>query len=332
MIAITVARRVTYINTSYKIKPSQWAENAVKDYPNFRLINAKIRKQIADLEERITTWQLEGVPVTPRMLKGDVQDKNFFKFAHEIRLDQKELNRLINFAGSALMLSDITVQFLRKFTERERSRGMANNTINTTCKYLRRIITQAYKERLIKENPFDAFQVPRYIQSDRTFLTLEEIDKIEAYIKTCQNDNLYTTALWFLFGCYTGLRYSDWVIFDISKHIQDTRLILRAKKNKGLVSLKIFPRLRNILDKLSSKPYSSQYTNFYLKQIAVAAGISKKITCHTSRHSFCVLLATLGVSSDTAAELIGVNKQTVNVYYKITGAKTDKETSVLQGL
>lgn len=332
MIAVTVARRVTYINTSYKIKASQWHENAVRDYPNFRLVNAKIRKQISDLEERITTWQLEGVPVTPRMLKGDKQDKNFFRFAHEIRVDQKELNRLMNFAGSALMLSDVTVQFLRKYVSHEQGRGMANNTINTTCKYLRRIITQAYKERLIKENPFDAFQVPRYVQSDRTFLTLEEIDKIEKFVSTTTIPNLCLTASWFLFGCYTGLRYSDWLLFDHHKHIQEDRLILRAKKNKNLVSIKLFPRLKAVIQKLDASPYSSQYTNFYLKQIAQAAGITKRLSTHVARHTNATLLLTLGISSDTAAELLGVNRQTISIYAKITGVKVDKETSVLQGL
>lgn len=332
MIALTVKRRVRYIGTNLRLKESQWHEGAVINYPNAAAANAVIRKQITEIEKDLLSRELAGEDI-----QGKKPIHSFEVFAKEVKgntiANKKEIGRVKAFAGNVL-LSEINVNFLRRYEQSERARGMSNNTVNTTFKWLRRILTQARQERVIRENPFDEYTVPRYIQTDRTYLVISEVDRIEKFVKTSPPDHLYVTAVWYLFGCYTGLRFSDWNEFDITGSIQNDRIVLRAKKNKNLVSIKIFKRLAAVLKRIKKidKPYSLNKTNFFLKQIAYLCKIKKRVTCHTSRHTNATLLATMGVSSDTAAELLGVDRKTIDIYYKITGVKIDKETAVMNKL
>ena len=63
---------------------------------------------------------------------------------------------------------------------------------------------------------------------------------------------MYNTLTWFLFGCYTGLRHSDWEQFDYKKRVEGEFLKLRAKKNGRWVVLPIGKTLAD-LDRRSSR-------------------------------------------------------------------------------
>lgn len=331
-IRVTINRKTTYFSTSYYLAVNQWKDDKIVNYPNEKIINVALRKKISDIEKDISLRQIEGRTITAKSLRGNINDRSFEKFAAEVRKDQKEINRIDEFA-SGIMLSEMNVQFLRKYQTHELERGMAPNTVNTTFKYLRRIIRQAYAEKIITENPFDQFKVPKYVNPEKIFLSLDDIDKIESWVsKKNTPAHLRLTAIYFLFGCYTGLRFSDWELFDLEKNIQNGRIMLRAKKNKSFVSIKIFPRLQSVLNKMKGidKPYSGQKTNFFLKEVATLTKVKKNLTCHVSRHTNATLLATMGVRSDVVAELLGISLRTVSIYYKITGADTDKETEILQ--
>lgn len=331
-ICLTINRKRTYISTSYRLLESEWNGEKIINRVNDKILNIALRKKIADLENLISLKQIEGRTITVKILKGNATDREFETFAADVRKDQKEINRVDEFAPG-IMLSEMNVQFLRKYQAHELERGMAPNTVNTTFKYLRRIIRQAYAEKIITENPFDQFKVPKYTNPEKIFLSLDDIDKIESWVnKRNTPAHLRLTAIYFLFGCYTGLRFSDWELFDLEKNVQNGRISLRAKKNKSFVTIKIFPRLQSVLNKMKGldKPYSGQKTNFFLKEVATLAKVKKNLTCHVSRHTNATLLATMGVRSDVVAELLGISLRTVGIYYRITGADTDKETEILQ--
>jgi hypothetical protein len=69
-IAVTVARRVTYLGTPYKLKESQWDGENIINSANASLLNTDLRHRMADLEKRITLANMDGIPVTPAFLKG----------------------------------------------------------------------------------------------------------------------------------------------------------------------------------------------------------------------------------------------------------------------
>lgn len=193
---------------------------------------------------------------------------------------------------------------------------------------MRTVFLAAQSERLVDGNPFLKFQNPKYIQTDRTYLEKEEVDAWEKALKQPLNEDMLVSGYYFLLGCYTGLRISDWRRFN-PEFIKGDRLILRAKKNGKLVSLQMHDKLREIVSILLDLPRCpvEQVVNRNLKAIASEdlANIQKTVTAHVARHTFAVRCAELGISPEVTAELMGVSKKTVMVYYKITDRRIDQE-------
>ena len=335
-IALTINRKQMYFATEFRIHKEQWNEKkrSVINHENETLINVSLRRQIAEIEKRAITRTLEEVPITKSVINSShTEDKSFYKFAKEVREDRKELNRLKLFAGDTLLLSEINVSFLRKYEMHERKRGMSQNTLNTTFRYIGRIINQAQKEKLIKENPFVDYSKPKYRQTDRTYLTEIEIHKI---LNSVDNFTGYTkiTAYWLLLACYTGLRHSDWCRFDYAKMIENDYVKLRAKKNKTHVVLPIGITLAKILEVIKTlpSPLSHQKSNEKLKNVADLTKINKTITTHVGRHSFGYLCASNRIPKSVTAELMGISVRTVEVYYHLSGQNIIEQASVLKTL
>ncbi len=336
-ICITIDRQRSYQTTRFKLKESQWdaERNLIVNYKNENLNNAELKKTISDLENKITTMILQDIPINVRLLRGDKSNAtSFSRFAKEIREDAKEINRIEAYGGKNILLSDITSTFLRKYEAHERARGMSQNTINLTFKYLRRIIRQAKAEKLIQDNPFDDFRVPKYVQSERIYLVESEKKKLlKLLTKKELNPSLANTLTWFLFGCYTGLRHSDWLQFK--PEMSDGKFLkLRAKKNGKWVVLPIGPTLKSLLNRVKScnPPISGQKFNVQLKAIAAAAKVNKPITSHSARHSFATMCASNKIPQSVTAELLGVDVKTVKVYYHLTGESVIQQAAVLQTL
>lgn len=331
MIAITINRKVTHTKTPYKVLLKDWDDEARElkpSYANYRLHNNAIENQIAQLRAEVASRQIQNKMVTGKILKKTESALSFKKFAREIRIDQKEINRLENFSAGVL-LSEIDVTFLRKYNAHEERRNMSQNTRNTTFKYLRRILTQAKAEGHIKDNPFENFSIPKYRQSDREYLTEPER---EAIMNIQLPEPLNTIRWYFMLGCYSGLRHSDWLRFDYEKMVEDGYLKLRAKKNQNFVVVPVGPTLHKILENVRdlSPPLSNQKCNVYLKSIAMMAGVNKRVGTHTGRHSFGYLCASNKLPKSVTAELLGVNTQTVEVYYHLSGQNIIDQAAVLK--
>jgi site-specific recombinase XerD len=64
-----------------------------------------------------------------------------------------------------------------------------------------------------------------------------------------------------------------------------------------------------------------------------AAGISKRVTFHASRHTYATMLLTLGVDIYTVSKLLGHTKiETTQIYAKIINKKKDDAVSLIDGI
>ena len=123
---------------------------------------------------------------------------------------------------------------------------------------------------------------------------------------------------YFLFSCFTGLRYSD--IKELKgKHLSVSKLsgreivILqkRQHKTKEVVKVPLAEPARALLPELihPEQPVfqvrTGQVTNRRLKEIMRLAGIDKNITFHSARHTFATLASAVGISGAYLSKLIG---------------------------
>lgn len=335
-IAITINRKVTYLKTDFKVHKDNWDKQTrqVINHSNALMINASLRKKVVDLEKKMIGQAYEGIKPTKRNLESNNdEDRGFAKFAADVRKDQKIINRVINYAGAGLMLSDINITFLRKFEKHEFDRDQAQNTVNGTFRYLNQIIKQAYNEKLIKENPFDHFKKTKYVQSVRIYLVEHERKALMKLLnENTLTGSMRSTLIYFLMAIHTGFRHSDWHKFKEPGIYEDGYLKLRAQKNKSDVVMPVGPTLKKLLKLVNEveKPISGQKCNVHLKAIAILAKINKNIGTHTGRHSFGYLCASNRLPKSVTAELLGVTVKTVEVYYHLSGENITDQAAILK--
>ena len=71
------------------------------------------------------------------------------------------------------------------------------------------------------------------------------------------------------------------------------------------------------------------YVNKHLKTWAAAAGITKNVSFHISRHTFATTSLTLGADLYTTSKLLGhASIQTTQIYAKIVNSKKDEAVAL----
>jgi site-specific recombinase XerD len=355
---ITIDRKSTHISSGDFISERQWdrKEEQVRNHPLENDINARLRALKAKASNKFNERILAGKKISAKELKavftGGADMHNLFDFA-DLFLKEVEHKRsaktIVNYKrhlarfedynrGRQLFFEDIDQEWLTNYESFLRSgslvgkhkKNLSNNYIHAFFKTLKLLFNAAIKRGVIADYPFNRYENPIYVAPVKDYLTLEEIGKIEEFADTTEENMLKQVAVYLLLGISTGLRISDWKQFDMSKSIKGDRLLLRAKKNGEWVSMPINDLLRRNLKRIEQTPLdlSENKVNVKLKQLATKIGIKKTITSHTGRHTFATTLcADRGISSETCAELMGININTcVENYYRVSNRKIDSET------
>lgn len=349
VIRVIVDRKTAFHFTSHRLRPSDWDETKSQvrgKVPNALLINSSINTLVNNARQFLLMAELNKQIVTAKQviaslgndgarddlmaywdkmlidLEG-VQHKNTI---HQFRSDY---NKLLLFRPAGLTFGQVTPALLREFDQYMATvLGNCQNTRWKTFKNLKKLFNLAKKEKLTSLYPFDEYDCPKYEQGLRTYLTLAEVDKIEALVVSGMLTRpLWIAANYFLLSCYAGLRYQDLREFDPMQHLNQERLVLRTLKNQQVVSIQRHKRLNVILERLASRPglLSNQKVNEYLKVIGSMAGIEKELTVHVGRHTFAVVGADMGIPSDVMMKLLGhSNIKTTHIYFKITDSTLDK--------
>lgn len=346
LIRITHQRKRVRMGIGKQIDPKFWdmEKGLVKQaHPLSVLINGLIKRTISDAEKIIFEHLSKGddLPIESlsRILKGhqrpsdkihdyalnlcDRLDGKFVKGSiKNLRIEAERINRF----HPGITFERVNVRWLSDYESHLRSQGFTHNTVHKCFKTLAKFFNSAIKEEVTTNYPFKQYDRPRYRQGDRTYLNSAEVSAIEGLLDSHLNIRIRKACLWFLFGCFTGLRFSDWQRFN-PEMIRGNDIVIRAKKNGQLVIMPIHSRLAAILEQLKpiGPPEAEQNTNVLLKAVATMAGIGKNLTTHVARHSFAVRCAELGISIETTAELLGVNVKTCSIYYKVTGSKVRTE-------
>ena len=78
---------------------------------------------------------------------------------------------------------------------------------------------------------------------------------------------------------------------------------------------------------------STTHINILLKPWAKAAGIDKRFSFHTARHTFATMMLTLGADLYTTSKLLGhTDVKMTQVYANIINRKKDEAVNLVNGL
>ena len=219
--------------------------------------------------------------------------------------------------------------------------GIKNNTIVKYFNNLKTILNYGIKMDIVDKNPFNKYD-GKISVSDATFLTVEELQRIEQ--KTFTIERLDKVKDIFLFSCYTGYAPVDACKLTSENVIVDadnTSWIITTRQKTGTRSnVPVLPPVLRIIEKYKSKEntlipsISNQKMNAYLKEIADLVGITKNLTWYVARHTFATTV-TLGngVRLENVSSMLGhtVIKQTQH-YAKVLDVNVMKDMKKLKDM
>lgn len=248
------------------------------------------------------------------------------------------LQHLRKFCSASTTFRDIDDNFCNDFLNYLQNKAVYLNAkskkhISKNAQHLywtkfKSVLIQAKKEGIIEDNPTDRVQGISAEESERVYLTLEELRKMA---KTeCHYPEVKQS---FLFSCLTGLRKSDVLKLTWGELSQDGgmwRITFRQKKTNGMLYLDISDEARSYLGKRGSASdtdkifhwYYSDKVNMALREWAERSGVNKHITYHSSRHTFALLLLNQSTDIYTVSKLMGhTSVRTTQIYSHILDSK-----------
>jgi site-specific recombinase XerD len=241
------------------------------------------------------------------------------------------LHHLLGFAGEPLTFARMNREFFEDFksyllkTKTRRNKPISTNSAQIYFSRIKTALNQALHDNIINQNPASLVSIKKE-QHLPVFLTLDEIRKLDE--TPCSNP---TVKAAFLFGCFTGLRYSDISALTWDK-IKDGFMEFRQKKTGHPERLPLSKQAKETLNAQKGAPRSERIRQvlpenvvFYLPRQSVVdkilkkwgknAKIEKTLSMHKARHSFATLGLASGIDIYTISKLLGHrNLATTQIY------------------
>lgn len=365
--AFSTGKRVKSCNwdkTKQQVKGKDEEAQSLNNY--LKAIKAKLYQKEAELLDR-------GFIITAELLRDayfdkveSLKEKSLFEVFEEHNREQEKLVgngvskatywisvytvRLLKefvqqkYKREDLYLRELNLNFIQSFhTFLRIDKGMAQNSSTKHLKLLKKIINLAVANSYMAINPFITYKIEREpVEID--FLDEEELRKIINFDTPLPR--LERAKDMFLFGCFTGLSYIDIKTLAPEHFEKDNagRIWIKKRRVKtGVLSrIPLLPIAKLILDKYKGGEkllpiQDPADINKYLKDIAILCDIKKRITFHTSRHTFAstVTLAN-NISLEVVSKMLGhTNTRMTNHYAKLIdkciGEQMDKLMETFTG-
>lgn len=344
--------RKVYMSTGVYLRPEWWDvdRRQVTGHPQSDGLNLMLWQFVLGLQNvEIELWK-RGTTPTLAMIKScgrDVPDVTFKAFAKKMidesgRSEKTKENlrstvRAVLRFRQGLDFKDLTYSFLRTFEQHLMDNGKSTNTVGKHMRQLRTIVNEATSHGLVKADdyPFRKFKI-RSERGHYEWLTPQELRRLENLDVADTGRRHVLDA--FLFCCYTGLRYSDfvrmrpewveringkpWLHFFTQKTHTEVRLPLHLLFDGK--ALGIIERYGDI--GMLAKIHGNHDTNVALRRVMAAAGICKRATFHAARHTCATLLVWQGVPITSVQKILGhTSVRTTQVYSEIMPRTVEKD-------
>ncbi len=280
---------------------------------------------------------------------------NFIQYFEQLTKNRKEsignhgnwdstLKHLIKYSGAHVSFEGIDLAYCEGFKDyllnkaRTKSEeSLSSSSISSYFNKLRAALNQAVDDGIILVNPCLKVSMPKVIEAEREFLTLEEVQAL--FKAECRYDVLKRA---FLFSCLTGLRWSDVQKLEWSQLQNEEgnwKINFHQQKTKGLQYHYISEQAKELLSERKKDvennrifiglKYSS-YMNVALAQWCLRAQITKHITFHCARHTYATLQLNLGTDLYTVSKLLGHREvRTTQIYAKVIDKKKIEAVNII---
>lgn len=322
------------------IERSRWDSSTNKLIGRYNKdIERKLREYINYTEAKIEDLIKRGLPVLANVFKEQTEEITFTQFfedfANTCELEGIEKSTKKNFVKvlniwkekvGDVGFIEVNMNLLLNFKKSLIAEGLHVNTIADYFKITRSVWNRGVKRELT-EKPFpnNTDLGIKKKASQRLFLEKDELGELwRIYEENELAPRLHKVLEYFLFACYTGLRYGDVKDFSITKNVSDNYIRLKINKTENFLTIPLNSKSKILLDNIEDKfsVISNEKTNLYLKEIMLWSRIRKSISFHCARHTFATLALTLGVDIKTVSKLLDhATVRTTEIYAKIVDEK-----------
>lgn len=374
MLRYTHKKAVTYFYTQKNIEEKFWDDKnqqVKRSFSGSDRLNIYLNKFKQKVEDIVNDLLISGDEPTTNYVKSiyqsdktEVEKKkqyNFFEYAEIYLMNDKKisastrksyrtvLNKLKEYEKYArvkLDWSSFDMDFYYDFFEFYTGiEGLTNNGFGKVIKNIKAIMNDATSNGY---NTSFGFQHKNFIaireDVNNIYLNEEELQEIIDLDLSGQS-NLEQVRDLFIFGCYTGMRYSDFSQVK-PEHIQGEIIRIKTQKTDEWVSIPLLPAVKNIMKKYKNRPNSlpksctNQTMNRHIKEIGELAKINDSelkirnkgkerietifnkyelICTHTARRSFATNMFKRGIPARVIMKITGHRtEKAFNSYIKIT--------------
>ncbi len=219
---------------------------------------------------------------------------------------------------------------------------MVNNSAYKIIGLLKIFLNWAYDRGINKKNVFKKFKI-KEDKVDIITLSAFELTKLSD-LNLKNNPRLSKVRDLFLFGCFTGGRFSDLNRIEW-EDIKDNVWYLRVKKTRDVIEIPLLDEVSEIIEKYKTQPtplprISNQKLNLYLKELCELAEINEPVkivryrgsqalriegykyefvSVHTARRTFITQSLLRGMKAEIVMSISGhKNFRTFKKYLDIT--------------
>ena len=207
-----------------------------------------------------------------------------------------------------LKFRELTEDFCRMYVDYMKAGGLRGETPYNYYTKFKKVVKRAMEQGHILKNPAENVRVKRADGLKKDILSAREI---QALANTpCRNNDVKRA---FLFSCKTGIRWVD--VMELQQKNVD-RANMKLKFQQSKTGAEVIQDIRPDTLKLIGEPKAPGLPLFDLPSFSgalkiiqdwtIKAGIYKRITWHSARHSFAVnLLTDSRADIKTVSNLLG---------------------------
>jgi len=336
---------ISWYSTNKSVKEKDWnmkEQEARMSASNFSDINSHLSLYTSKFEKYIQQCNINNE--VARINKLDIllrstsyQTNSYYEFVEyyikefkhkyspgTIKGFNTHLTKMKTFKAK-LDLNSIDVPLWKAYEAYLKEIGNKQNTIHKQSKLLKKFLNQAIDFGHINENPLKGIRVKSQ-EGNREFLTVDEVNELQKLYDTKKKitkKGTLNVLRYFLFACYTSLRYQDVKQLKY-KDINKGSLNFEIHKTGKLVSIPLSDRAKALLDnetilnKNVFKVFTNQVTNRHLKDIMKAAEINKQISFHCARNTWAMITLELTDNIALVSDVLGhADLKTTQIYAKI---------------
>ena len=223
-------------------------------------------------------------------------------------------------------VSDLDILMIDNFIDNLSLKNYKPKTIKNKIVVIRSFIKFLYSKNLIDIRP-EAIEIPRTVEVEANFLDEEEPLALIKSAKNLRDKALIMTIL------SSGLRASEILNLKEDDLYRRSLIVSRGKGGKPRVtfidpltekSIREYHHKREadsifVFTNSFGKPLSRQYLSRMISETALRAGIKKRVSAHTLRHSFATNMLRKGARIEDVQPLMGhSNISTTRLYMHFT--------------